>query len=46
MKKILNPSSKIPPVKKVFIGDVVSDLYLGTMYKADQTTPMDRDWET
>lgn len=38
-EKILNPSSKIPPVKKVFIGDVVSDLYLGTMYKADQTTP-------
>lgn len=38
-EKILNPSSKIPPVKKVFIGDVVSDLYLGTMYKEDKETP-------
>ncbi len=38
-EKILNPSSKIPPVKKVFIGDVLSDLYLGTMYKEDQATP-------
>ncbi len=38
-EKILNPSSKIPPVKKVFIGDVLSDLYLGTMYKEDKATP-------
>jgi len=33
----LKPSSKIKDVKKVFNGDNDSDIYVGTIYKADQT---------
>ena len=33
------PSSKIKDIKKVFNGDYPSDLYVGTIYKTDQTTP-------
>ena len=33
------PSSKIKDIKKVFNGDNPSDIYVGTIYKADQTTP-------
>ena len=35
----LKPSSKIKDIKKVFNGDNPSDIYFGTIYKADQTTP-------
>lgn len=33
------PSSKIKDVKTVFNGDDVSDFYIGTIYKADESTP-------
>lgn len=33
------PSSKIKDIKEVTTGDNPSDIYLGTMYKADATTP-------
>tara|TARA_R100001244_G_scaffold132094_1_gene107024 strand:+ start:808 stop:2550 length:1743 start_codon:yes stop_codon:yes gene_type:complete len=32
------PSSKIKDIKKVFNGDNDSDIYVGTIYKADETT--------
>lgn len=34
-----NPSAKVKDVKEVNVGDNPSDLYLGTIYKTDQTTP-------
>ena len=34
----LKPSSKIKDIKKVFNGDNASQIYFGTIYKADQTT--------
>ena len=33
------PSSKIKDVKTVFNGDDASDFYIGTIYKADESTP-------
>ena len=39
VQRIANPSSKILPNKEIFNGDVPTDLYEGTIYKADQTTP-------
>ena len=33
------PSSKIKDVKKVFNGDNPSDIYIGTIYKSDESTP-------
>tara|TARA_R110001606_G_scaffold252873_1_gene400625 strand:+ start:1346 stop:3199 length:1854 start_codon:yes stop_codon:yes gene_type:complete len=38
-QRVLKPSSKIKDIKKVFNGDNPSDVYVGTVYKADQTTP-------
>lgn len=35
----LKPSSKIKDIKKVFNGDNPSQIYFGTIYKTDQTTP-------
>ena len=40
-QRILKPSSKIKDTKEVFNGDNPSDLYVGTIYKADETTPTD-----
>lgn len=34
-----NPSAKVKDVKEVNVGDNPSDLYLGTIYKNDETTP-------
>jgi len=34
-----NPSAKVKDVKEVNVGDNPSDLYLGTIYKADETSP-------
>lgn len=34
-----NPSAKVKNVKEVNVGDNPSDLYLGTIYKTDETTP-------
>ena len=33
------PSAKVEDTKEVFNGDNVSDIYIGTIYKADETTP-------
>lgn len=38
-QRLLKPSSKIKDIKKVFNGDNFSNIYVGTIYKADQTTP-------
>tara|TARA_R110000823_G_scaffold50204_1_gene126048 strand:- start:1479 stop:3320 length:1842 start_codon:yes stop_codon:yes gene_type:complete len=38
-QRTLKPSSKIKDTKKVFNADNPADIYLGTIYKADQTTP-------
>jgi hypothetical protein len=38
-EKTNNPSSKILPNKTIYNGDIESDLYEGTIYKSDQTTP-------
>jgi len=38
-QRTLKPSSKIKDIKKVFNGDNPSQIYFGTIYKADQTTP-------
>jgi hypothetical protein len=35
----LKPSSKIKDTKEVFNGDNPSDIYFGTIYKVDETTP-------
>ena len=40
-QRTLKPSSKIKDVKKVFNGDDESDIYVGTIYKADETTTTD-----
>ena len=40
-QRTLKPSSKIKDVKKVFNGDDESDIYVGTIYKADETTSTD-----
>ena len=40
-QRTLKPSSKIKDVKKVSNGDNPSDLYYGTIYKADESTPTD-----
>ena len=37
-QRTLKPSSKIKDIKKVFNGDDESDIYVGTIYKADETT--------
>ena len=37
----LKPSSKIKDTKKVFNADNPADIYIGTVYKADGTTPTD-----
>ena len=37
-QRILKPSSKIKDTKEVFNGDNPSDIYVGTIYKADETT--------
>ncbi len=37
----LKPSSKIKDVKEVFNGDNPSDLFFGTIYETDSTTPTD-----
>ena len=37
-QRTLKPSSKIKDVKKVFNGDDESDIYVGTIYKADEIT--------
>ena len=34
-----NPTANVEEVKKVNVGDNPSDLYLGTIYKSDETTP-------
>ncbi|MCP4355273.1 MAG: hypothetical protein GY793_06500 [Proteobacteria bacterium] len=34
-----NPSANVKDVKEVNVGDNPSDLYLGTIYKTDETTP-------
>ena len=39
MQREDNPSSKVKDVKKVNVGDNPSDLYLGTIYKTNETTP-------
>ena len=36
---ISNPSTKIEKTKEVFNGDNDSDIYVGTIYKSDETTP-------
>ena len=38
-QRTLKPSSKIKDTKKVLNGDNPADIYVGTVYKADQTTP-------
>ncbi len=38
-ERILNPSTKIEDNTEVYTGDEATDLFLGTLYKADQTTP-------
>ena len=40
-QRILKPSSKIKDTKEVFNGDDETDIYVGTIYKADQTTTTD-----
>jgi hypothetical protein len=40
-QRILKPSSKIKDIKKVFNADNPADIYVGTIYKADETTPTD-----
>ena len=40
-QRILKPSSKIKDTKEVFNADNPSDIYIGTIYKADETTPTD-----
>tara|TARA_R110000822_G_scaffold310318_1_gene442584 strand:- start:515 stop:2386 length:1872 start_codon:yes stop_codon:yes gene_type:complete len=40
-QRILKPSSKIKDIKEVFNGDDESDIYVGTIYKADETTTTD-----
>ena len=37
-QRTLKPSSKIKDLKKVFNGDDESDIYVGTIYKADEIT--------
>ena len=41
-QRTLKPSSKIKDVKEVFNGDDESDIYVGTIYKADQITTTDK----
>lgn len=38
-ERVANPSSKVPATKEIFNGDNVTDLYLGTIYQDDETTP-------
>jgi hypothetical protein len=38
-QRILKPSSKIKDTKKVFNADNPADIYIGTIYKTDETTP-------
>ena len=38
-QRIANPSSKIKDKKEVFNADIPSDIYVGTIYKNDETTP-------
>jgi len=38
-QRITKPSAQIKEIKEVATGDNISDLYLGTIYKADTTTP-------
>lgn len=38
-QRISKPSSKIGETKEVFNGDSPSELYVGTIYKADEVTP-------
>ena len=40
-QRTLKPSSKIKDIKEVFNGDDESDIYVGTIYKADETTTTD-----
>lgn len=40
-QRTTKPSSKIESPKEVFTGDNPSDIYIGTLYKADGTTPTD-----
>ena len=40
-QRILKPSSKIKDIKEVFNGDDESDIYVGTIYKTDETTSTD-----
>jgi hypothetical protein len=40
-QRILKPSSKIKDTKEVFNADNPSDIYVGTIYKADETTTTD-----
>ncbi|MDB4299637.1 hypothetical protein N9928_01150 [bacterium] len=36
---ITNPSSFVQPIKEVYNGDSASDVYVGTMYESDESTP-------
>jgi len=38
-QRVLNPSSKIAKTKEIFNADNPSEVYVGTIYKADETTP-------
>lgn len=38
-EKTTNPSSKILNTKEIFVGDIPSQSFLGTIYQADETTP-------
>jgi hypothetical protein len=41
-QRILKPSSKIQETKDIFNGDEETDSYLGTIYKANKTTPTEK----
>ncbi len=39
VERTANPSAKVPNNKEVFNGDNLSDIYVGTIYKTNQTDP-------